>query len=40
MRLCLSDSNVIRTYNYLVRQRTLNHLAKLTILAKWLGQFG
>ena len=29
----LSDSNVIRSHNYLVRKRTLNHLAKL---AKWL----
>ena len=29
----LSDSNVIRTHNHLVRKRTLNHLAKL---AKWL----
>ena len=29
----LSDSNVIRTHNHLVRKRTLNHLTKL---AKWL----
>ena len=29
----LSDSNGILTHNYLVRKRTLNHLAKL---AKWL----
>ena len=29
----LSDSNMIRTHNHLVRKRTLNHLAKL---AKWL----
>ena len=27
--LSLSDNNVIRTYNHLVRKRTLNHLAKL-----------
>ena len=32
----LSDSNVIRTHNYLVRKRTLNHIAKLASLAKWL----
>ena len=32
----LSDSNETRTHNHLVRQWTLNHLAKLTILAKWL----
>ena len=30
----LSDSNETRTHNYLVRKRTLNHLAKLV---KWLG---
>ena len=30
----LSDSNVIRTYNHLVRKRTLNHLAKLTKLVE------
>ena len=29
----LSDSNGIRTHNYVVRKRTLNHLVKL---AKWL----
>ena len=29
----LSDSNDIRTHNYLVRNRTLNHLAKMT---KWM----
>ena len=33
---CISDSNKIRTYNLLVRKRTLNHLAKLASLAKWL----
>ena len=33
---CISDSNKIRTYNLLVRERTLNHLAKLASLAKWL----
>ena len=27
----ISDSNVIRTHNHLVRKRTLNHLAKLAI---------
>ena len=32
----LSDSNMIRTHNHLVRKRTLNHLAKL---AKWLSYF-
>ena len=32
----LSDSNVIRTRNHLVRKRTLNHLAKLASLDKWL----
>ena len=26
--ICLSDSNRIRTYNHLVRKRTLNHLSK------------
>ena len=31
----LSDSNVIRTHNHLVRKRKLNHLAKLDSLAKW-----
>ena len=25
----ISDSNKMRTHNYLVRKRTLNHLAKL-----------
>ena len=28
----LSDSNGIRTHNYLVRKRTLNHLAKLALV--------
>ena len=32
----LSDSNGIRTHKDLVRKRTLNHLAKLASLAKWL----
>ena len=32
----LSDSNVIRTQNHLVRKRTLNHLAKLRLQTKWL----
>ena len=32
----LSGSHGIRTHNRLVRKRTLNHLAKTTILAKWL----
>ena len=32
----LSDSNGIRSHNHLVRERTLNHLAKLAGLAKWL----
>ena len=32
----ISDSNEIRTHNHLVRKRTLNHLAKLARLAKWL----
>ena len=32
----LSDCNWIRTHNHLVRKGTLNHLAKLTDLAKWL----
>ena len=30
----VTDSNGIRTHNHLVRTRTLNHLAKLTGLAK------
>ena len=30
----LSDFNCFRTHNYLVRKRTLNHLAKLTSAAK------
>ena len=30
----VSDNNGIRTHNHLVRKRTLNHLAKLTGLAK------
>ena len=33
----ISDSNEIRTHNHLVRKKkTLNHLAKLASLAKWL----
>ena len=28
----LSDSNEIRTHNYLIRKRTLNHLAKLALV--------
>ena len=32
----LSDSNEIRTHNHLVHKQTLNHLAKLASLAKWL----
>ena len=32
----LSDSNVIRTQNHLVRKRRLNHLAKLRLQTKWL----
>ena len=32
----ISDSNGIRTQNHLVRERTLNHLAKLPSLARWL----
>ena len=35
----LTDCNWTRTHNHLVRKRTLNHLAKLAILAilaKWL----
>ena len=32
----LSDCNWIRTHNHLVHKRTLNHLAKLASLAKWL----
>ena len=32
----LSDCNWIRTHNHLVRKGTLNHLAKLADLAKWL----
>ena len=34
--VCLSDCNWTRTYNHLVHKQTLNHLAKLTSLAKWL----
>ena len=30
------DSNRIQTHNHLVCKRTLNHLTKLTSLAKWL----
>ena len=32
----LSDSNVIRTQNHLVRKRTLDHFAKLRLQTKWL----
>ena len=32
----LSDCNWTRTHNHLIRKRTLNHLAKLASLAKWL----
>ena len=32
----LSDCNWIRSQNHLVRKRTLNHLAKLVSLTKWL----
>ena len=32
----LSDSNEIRTHNHFVRKWTLNHLAKLASLGKWL----
>ena len=32
----LSNNNRIRTHNHLVHKQTLNHLAKLTSLAKWL----
>ena len=32
----LSDSNGIRTHNHLVCKQTVNHLAKLVSLAKWL----
>ena len=32
----LSDSNGIQTHDRLVRKRTLNHLAKLGLIAKWL----
>ena len=32
----LSDCNGTRTHNHLVRKRTLNHLAKMISLAKWL----
>ena len=32
----LSDCNWIRTHNHLVRKGTLNHIAKLADLAKWL----
>ena len=31
-----SDCNGTRTHNHLVHKRTLNHLAKLASLAKWL----
>ena len=38
MHFMLSDSNVIRTHNDLVRKRTLNHLAKhlVRLQSKWL----
>ena len=36
MSTSLSDSNGIRTHNHLVCKQTLNHLAKLASLAKWL----
>ena len=36
MVACSSDSNAIRIHNHLVRKQTLNHLAKLASLAKWL----
>ena len=32
----LSDCNQTRTQKHLVRKRTLNHLAKLVLLGKWL----
>ena len=32
----ISDCNWTRTHNHLVRKRTLNHLAKLASLVKWL----
>ena len=32
----MTDSNGIRTHNHLVRKQTLNHLAKLASLTKWL----
>ena len=32
----LSDCNWTRTHKYLVRKRTLNHLAKLSLQTKWL----
>ena len=31
-----SDCNWTRTHNHLLHKRTLNHLAKLVSLAKWL----
>ena len=31
-----SECNEVRTHNHLVYKRTLNHLAKLVSLAKWL----
>ena len=36
MNVPLSDCSGTRTYNHLVFKRTLNHLAKLASLAKWL----
>ena len=33
---CFCDCNWIRTHNHLIHKRTLNHLAKLASLAKWL----
>ena len=32
----MNDCNWTRTHNHLVHKRTLNHLAKLASLAKWL----
>ena len=36
VRWSLRDSNGIRTYNHLVRKRTLNRLAKLFFFFQWL----
>ena len=35
----INDCNWTRTHNHLVCKRTLNHLAKLVSLAKWLSVF-